>query len=379
MRVEIGGAGMAGLAAARAFGQEGWEVRVHERASSVREIGAGIFMIQNGMRALDELGLGERLRDDGVQLSRREMMTGDGKLLQAVDISSTAAPWVFPRQHLVQSLLAGAVEVGAEVLVASPVEGADPNGAILLKGGESVDADLVIGADGYRSAIRRALGVESKRPDLGTTSLRFLIDSGDPAIPGTTRQYWAASRRMMVAPCGRKQTYVYFACRHSDPAARQEPGWLDDWIQAMPAAASILESLRQVVPHVGPYPEVQCSTWVSNRVAIVGDAAHAMAPTLGQGANLAVANSLIMARMLRGATRSDVPEILRRWETLRRPITEHTQKWSRWYNTLSARFPESLAPMRNFVVSAFGRFSALDKRMRAADFDTEYNSSGALQ
>jgi 2-polyprenyl-6-methoxyphenol hydroxylase-like FAD-dependent oxidoreductase len=109
---------------------------------------------------------------------------------------------------------------------------------------------------------------------------------------------------------------------------------------------------------------VRCPRWQKGRVAIVGDAAHAMPPTLGQGAGLTLMNAYALTIALdRNRT---VDETLPAWETAVRSVTDTTQRWAMRYDFLTRQWPESLWFVRAAIISAF-RLPALNGRMRIAD------------
>lgn len=365
-RAEIVGGGIAGLTMAYLLARRGWRARVHERAPEIREIGAGIFLKNNSVAILESLGIADRVLARGIQLLTAEIRDHRGKLIQQRALTGLSRVFNVPRADVVLGLAAAARAQGAEIVVGSTVERIDPAGGITLAGGERHRADLIVLAGGNRSALRDQLGLTARAFELGTGATRFLVPrTGFESVDGT-REFWSGRRRIGIAPCTADLTYTYMSCPESDLSGRALPVDVASWQHSFPPIAGFFDGLRAAGGGTRfAYFHVVCSRWSKGRVAVIGDAAHALPPTLGQGAGLTVTNAAALAAML--DIERDIDAALSGWEARYRPITDQTQRWSLRYDALTARWPRELSAVRRAIIWGFGRFRWLNDRMRVAD------------
>ena len=330
---EIAGAGFAGLVAAVALADRGWTVRVHERADALRAFGAGIFIWENGLRVLKAIGA----YDDVVAGSH------DGEVYEVRDRDSVVAETPFDigmgsrmltmtRQTLYAAILAVAERRDIEILTRSEVVGAEPGGMLLTADGARHAADLVVGADGVHSRVRDSLGLQKERHTGMLGLLRVLaprcLDALGPGSWDRVIDFWNLphrSLRILYVPCNADDLYLAMMAPVEDKEATAVPVRTDIWVPAFPR---LEPAIRQVSAEgrYDAYETGKLTSWSSGRVAIVGDSAHAMVPSLGQGAGLAMANALGLAVALDEAP--DIPDALARWERRERPLTEYTQDMS---------------------------------------------------
>ena len=324
-RAEIAGAGIAGLAAAAALARRGWRVRVHERAPALRATGAGgIYLYENGLRVLGALGALDDALDGAATLVAREARDASGRLLSAHPLGGAGRVRCVTRDRLVAALARAAERAGAEIALGSRAVGASPEGLLRLEEGEA-RADLVIAADGAGSAARDALGLLRRRRPMPDGAIRALVprrpEDGDPT---TTVEAWSGTRRVLVTPCG-ADTYLALTMLHRDAAARRVPVDAALWAATFPHLAPLLGRIGEGARY-DRFELLSLRRWSRGAAAVLGDAAHAMPPNIGQGGGCSMMNALSLAEHVHDA--ADLPAALAAWERRERPLTEHTQRIS---------------------------------------------------
>jgi 2-polyprenyl-6-methoxyphenol hydroxylase-like FAD-dependent oxidoreductase len=177
--------------------------------------------------------------------------------------------------------------------------------------------------------LRDGLGLMSMRKYLVDGSTRLLIAktpeerlSTDGA---TTVEYWSGSRRVLYTPCSETDVYIALTMLDSDALAKATPVRKDAWKGWFPHLAPLIERIGDE----GRYDRfdlIKLSRWSAGKVAVIGDAAHALPPNIGQGGGCAMMNALSLAVYL--DREMDVPTALTTWEHNERPVTEHAQRIS---------------------------------------------------
>jgi 2-polyprenyl-6-methoxyphenol hydroxylase-like FAD-dependent oxidoreductase len=327
--VAVAGAGIAGLAAAAALAQRGFDVRVFERTEDPREFGAGLYLKENSLPVLDRLGAGEEIAASGVRI-RSVRIADERNQIIVTRSTETERLIVVKRGVLHTALRDAALRAGAELVTSTTVTGARPDGT------------LVIAADGRGSLIRESLGLTRANKTLRSGATRLLIprEERDPV----STEYWAGSRRVGVVPCSAEETYVFIIGPENDPRATRVPVDREYWTTALPRLASVFARIPDDagVHHAHAY--VTCRSWTAGRVAIIGDAAHAQPPNLGQGAGLAIALADQLADQVSAG--GDVASALRAWEQRVRFKANMVQRITTAYDLLGNHTPEPLLPLR---------------------------------
>lgn len=364
-RAEIAGGGIAGLALGTMLSRAGWSVRVHERAPEIREAGAGIYLRGNSLDILEEYGMFEPLARRGTRISTTMSIDSDGTLRQKSVLGPNTRLYVVPRQALVDVLADGARAAGVEIALDSEAVQADPDGTLHLADGNKAKADLVIAADGFNSRLRQRLVPSARHWELETSVNRHFIPNRNITAEPHAVQHWSGNRRIGIAPSGDTHSYVYSICPARDEAGRRLPLDLGNWDRHFPLLHRELREIAAAPVTQYRYVMVRCPSWHVGRVAIIGDAAHGLPPTLGQGAALAIMNGKALTMAL---DRFDTVEAaLDYWEPAVRFISDETQRWSSWYDLFTRAWPTTLEFLRPGIFWAFNRFPALNDRMRIAD------------
>jgi 2-polyprenyl-6-methoxyphenol hydroxylase-like FAD-dependent oxidoreductase len=348
---EIAGAGFAGLTAACALAQRGWSVRVHERADRLRTTGAGIYIYENGLRVLEAVGAYEAAVKGAPFAHTREVRDGADQLI-SVHRWQGSRVFSIVRQNVINALAASATNAGVEIVTNSAAIGATADGELLLADGRRLKADLVVGADGSNSRLRDSLGLLSKRKYLVDGCTRLLMDKTEAERAITdgakTTEYWSGTRRLLYTPCSETDIYIALTMLDDDAAAKAVPVRKDDWKRWFPHLGTLIDRIGEQ----GRYDRfelIKLKRWSAGRVAIIGDAAHALPPNIGQGGGCAMMNALSLAVYLE--RENDVAAALGTWERVERPLTEHTQRIS-YFLGLPTTWPPAL---RAFALGAAGR------------------------
>ncbi|MEE6262921.1 FAD-dependent monooxygenase [Plantactinospora sonchi] len=324
------GAGIGGLCAGLGLRARGWRVTILERAPEFGTVGSGITLMSNALAGLDALGVGERIRAAGAVETPGGARTSDGRWLFRVEAATladrlgTASLGIHRatlHELLRSALPADSIVTGAEVV---DVLAGPPAEVGYLRDGvrHTLRADLVVGADGLRSTVRSRLWPEVPGPTyVGSTTWRGITDHpwrGELLTAIT----WAPGAEFGMVPLGDGRVY-WFAALNA-PAGQRAPDELQavrdrfgDWHPPIPALLDATSTvLRGDIHHLGtPLP-----TYVRGAVVLLGDAAHAMTPNLGQGAAQAIEDAVVLGAFLDGA--DEVSNALLRYDRERRPRSQ---------------------------------------------------------
>jgi 2-polyprenyl-6-methoxyphenol hydroxylase-like FAD-dependent oxidoreductase len=350
------GGGVAGLAAAVSLLQAGWRVTVLERAPAFGEVGAGLAVTRNGMAALDALGVGERVRAVAHETSAAGTRDLHGRWLLRLpdprdDARSPQRAWGVHRQRLHAALLAAAdgteLRTGAVVEQVRPgTPGGEP-AAVTWRDGAGTHTGtttLLVAADGIRSAVRARLFPDARLRYSGHTSWRAVVDDPDDP-PGGFTAFWGPHAEFGSLGIGAGQRYWYGYVQapegtvHDEEhaaAARRFADWAPD-VRDLVAATPPERLLRHDVHHLPG----GLRTYVSGRTVLLGDAAHAMLPTMGQGANTSLEDGVCLGRLVGAPVARGVPlaAALGTYDAARRPRCRAIARRSLWTARSGAHLP----------------------------------------
>jgi 2-polyprenyl-6-methoxyphenol hydroxylase-like FAD-dependent oxidoreductase len=360
------GGGIGGLAAAVALCRVGWRVTVLEQAERFGEIGAGIGLLSNGLRCLDAIGLGDAVRGSGRPQLSTGVRTASGRWLSRIDgdgaalesrMGSTA---IIVHRAELHRILYDALP--AEVLVAgvapTRIVGGESGGPAEVHyrcaGKEmSLRVDLVIGADGVHSWVRSQCWPEAADPVYsGSTAWRAVTDAPRGTI-GEMSMSWGPGTEFGVMPMVDGRVYWYAAANAREgERAPDELGELrrrfGSWHAPIPA---LLEATApEAVLRHDIYQLPALAGYTRGNVALIGDAAHAMTPNLGQGGGQALEDAIVLAAAIAGGP--DVNTALARYDSERRPRTQAMSRAATWQLRFGQQLRNPIAvALRNSMVA----------------------------
>ncbi|WP_349294363.1 FAD-dependent monooxygenase [Streptomyces sp. HU2014] len=355
------GAGIGGLACAVALRRAGVEVEVHERAGELRAAGSGLSVMSNAVAALATLGIDLGLEKRGQVVESFVVLDHTGAEIRDIPFKEVCdkvgAPSVcLSRSDLQEALLDAAGGVPVHLgSAAVGYETGDTGVTVRFEDGSSARGDLLIGADGFHSAVRAQLvGGSEPSEDSGYVCWLGIVPFDHPALtPGSVRHYWGSGQRFGLIDIGHGRYYWWgtknmpAARSHAWDGAKEEitrayEGWADEVravIEATPAEDVIAVPSRD---------RAFLERWGDGPVTLLGDAAHPMLTTLGQGSAMAVEDAVVLAHTLAepGAL-DDLPLALRTYEERRRDRTRAMVAASRSMSDLEQADTPGLRKVRD--------------------------------
>ncbi|MFG2985964.1 FAD-dependent monooxygenase [Streptomyces sp. NPDC048258] len=365
----VAGAGIGGLTAAIALHRRGWHVTVCERAPEPPTTGAGIGLAPNALRALDAIGVDAARAAGGAVPTTMGLRRSDGQWLTRTGTADMAArygmpPIAVPRPAFTAALAAAlppeAIRYGTAV---TAVDDAAGRPTIRTAVGPDLPADLVVAADGIHSPLRRAyFPAHPGLHYIGETAWRTIVDAPDLRIPAMS-ETWGRGERFGVTPLSDGRLYLYATAvvpagtRSADPRAELRHRF-GSWHDPIPA---LLDRVRRLDPAdvlqndlydlAVPLPSLH-----RGRIAWLGDAAHAMAPNLGQGGCQAIEDAVVLAHLLpagdSGDSTDSVPAALAAYTAARRDRTDAVRVRARRVGRLGALRNPLAAAARDLAVRA---------------------------
>lgn len=320
LRILVVGAGIAGLASARALRLAGFRPEVVDKLPASTVAGAGIYLPGNASRALRDLDLEAPVRPCGEVVTRQRFLDARGRQLCEVDLTKL---WegvgecrALPRADLHRVMLSGAGgAVRHETEVTCVDVEAGETAKVEFGDGSTGEYDLVVGADGRRSGVRRMAGLGGAAVPVGQVMYRSVV-TGGPKISEWTAVLGKRAA-FVVMPMGAGRLFCYAdeagSAAPPDGLARVREVF-EDFGGPVPAVLDAMEKVQVAVTD-----EVEIGSWSRGPVVLVGDAAHATAPTLAQGAAMALEDAVVLAESLRRSV--TVSEALAGFEGRRRPRT----------------------------------------------------------
>lgn len=328
------GGGIGGLATAIALKQIGLTVEVYERAALLREVGAGLSLWANAVKALNYLGLGAAVQSLALPEAAGGIRMASGELLMSTTNAQLAAKFgelsvMVHRAELhdqLRNALGQELHLGMECMAVTE----EAHGVrVHFRNGEEVLGDLVIGADGLHSQVRAGLHGQQPPRYAGYTAWRGVTPFDHKRLqPGET---WGRGVRFGQIPMQGERVYWFAAYntaagQHSPDGEQAEllrlfGNWHDP-IRALIAVTPASAILRNDI-----YDRPPLKQWGRGRVTLLGDAAHPMTPNLGQGACQALEDAVVLAKQLQAT--ADIPSALRAYEAARIPRTTMIVQQSR--------------------------------------------------
>ena len=361
------GGGIGGLSLARELAVQGLPVTVLEKAAQLNPIGAGIIMNPNAMRVLDRNGLAEALRSNSWPYLMRETCDRRGRLLAVRDYRplydsgklSTGA--LVHRAHLLEVLYRGVPPEAVHFGVAVKSIDLTPDRVRVETERNGVfEADLLVGADGIHSQVRRHAFGEIEPLYMGYRSHRLLVDN----VAGTRNftEFLGHGQRIGLVPVSERRLYVWTTFN----SPRERPPLLDSaerfrelfrqfTDERVRCALSQVRSPDEIIST--EIEEIRLDQWVRGRAVLLGDAAHAMTPNIGQGAGMAMEDAAVLAEELasaqRGAQRLELA--LANYMRRRKPRVESVMRISREVGDAGQRSNPIACWFRNLRIHRAGR------------------------
>jgi 2-polyprenyl-6-methoxyphenol hydroxylase-like FAD-dependent oxidoreductase len=362
----IVGGGIAGLSTAIGLHRNGWQVTVLEQAREFRPVGAGVVLQANGLRCLDVLGLGAAVRQGGRPDISGGTRTADGRWLARIEAGRLeqvlGTPAYGIHRAVLHEILLHALPKEVEVRTDTRVTDVTAEGDVVHQGPAGtvrITADLVVGADGIRSAVRNKLWPGRDPVAVGVTAWRGIAPPwrGDLDVAIS----WGRGAEFGIVPLSDGRIYWYAAANTVPGTATSEVdarflGWHEPIPALIAATPTVIRDDLACLDE--PLP-----TYVKGKVVLLGDAAHAMTPHLGQGANQALEDAVVLAHV------AGRPDGLAAFDRQRRPRTQQVARASRTIGRFGQQLQNPLAvAARNTAIRLIPPRLALRTMARYADW-----------
>jgi 2-polyprenyl-6-methoxyphenol hydroxylase-like FAD-dependent oxidoreductase len=365
MKILVIGGGIGGLTTTIALRQRGFDAHVYEAAPELAPVGKGIWVPTNAMLVLDRLGLGDRVAARGIPLQRIELHDRWNGLLQAADMQRIRQQFgrttVSIHRAALQEALAAAIPAESIHLGKRCVRVHQDGQRVVahFADGSEATGDILIGADGIRSAVRSAVAPDAALRHAGQTCYLGIAHLRlPPALARTVREVWGGALRFGFSAVEPERVY-WFAPMTAAAGAADPLGSTGTVVDALAERyADFLDPIPGIIRHT-PEDEVlrvdlhdlqPLKRWWQGRIALVGDAAHAMTPNLGQGGAQAIEDAYVIADSLAQAPTPQ--EAFAAYARVRRARAQRIARTAWWFGKLAHLEAGWARALRNWALLA---------------------------
>jgi 2-polyprenyl-6-methoxyphenol hydroxylase-like FAD-dependent oxidoreductase len=364
-RIIVIGGGIGGLCTAIALRKVGIDAVVYEQAEQLDEVGAGLTIWTNAVKALRSIGLADEVINAGKKIRRGEVRTPKGTVLTRTPFQELERLFGEPsvalhradlHRVLLDALPSDSVRIGMKCVGFKQDK---DKITVSFSDGNREEADFLVGADGIHSVVREMLFPEISLRYSGYTVWRGVVNWENEIDLKTTSETLGRGSRFGIVPIGGKRIYWY-ATANTPAGQKQTPAerkkyllaQFKDWHQ--PIERLIESTPEKFILHNDIFDIAPLKCWHNNRVVLLGDAAHPTTPNLGQGACLAIESAVVLARCL--SQTDDWAAALRRYEIERMPRTAWINEQS-WRTGKIGQLEGRLScTLRNFILRATPHF-----------------------
>ena len=339
LNIAIVGAGYGGAAAAKALSLLGADVNVYEQASQMREVGAGIGLRPATMHRFSQWGIFDAIAKVSSPSDYFEILTATGEPIMKdtwPEFGEQTQTHLIPRGDFIEALLGvlpeGMVHLGHKL---ETIEDKGGRPVLTFTNGKSVEADLVVGADGIKSVVREQLFSDKGPVFSGEHAYRAVISADDAhgmVVDDNLRMYMGRGTKVYLLPL-RHRNQMSFDITALCPDSTWAPTITKDDLVATVEGfderiVNIARGLDMDTVNIRAVYDIDpVSSWHTDSVVVMGDAAHSMLHHQGQGANSAIEDAGALADALAGA--GSVKEALALFQATRKPVTDELQRISR--------------------------------------------------
>ena len=353
-KITVIGAGIGGLTAAIALKHHGLICEIFEEVPELKAAGAGIVLAPNAMTVYRKLGIDEEIVAYGNLLTEMRITDHLNRNIQKNDLIQYGAPAVAISRTALQEVLLRHIEkdtlyTGYEL---KSITKQNELFTLHFNNNKIHDTRLIIGADGIHSAVRRNLFSEITLRDSNQICWRGMVktDPGDHC-PACAIEMWGPGKRFGFVPIG-QDTYYWFAPVNRDLvpegiSSKEElvelySGFVP-WVRTI-----IMETAEDTIIRNDILDFHPLRFWYRQGVVLMGDAAHATTPNMGQGACQAIEDAWVLAKLL---SRTDIPEAaFYRYKGLRKPVTDYVTNTSYTFGKMAQWENKPAIKLRNFIL-----------------------------
>jgi FAD-dependent urate hydroxylase len=382
-KVIIIGGGIGGLCTANALQQNGFEVSVYEKVETLGTVGAGLTLWSNAIKALRAIGVADQVINTGSKVSRSYIRASNGNILHDARMGELEAQYGEPvvaihrstlHEILIHALKPNTLKLGIGFV---KFEQNEDEVTVYLDNGKTDTADLLIGADGIHSTVRKQMFPDIQLRYSGYTAWRGVVKTQDEVALGTTSESWGVGARFGIVRVDAKR--VYWFATNNQPAGEKSAGedrkakllkLFKDWHDPIPHLLDLTSAdsiLQNDISDIPPF-----ASWTQGYVTLLGDSAHATTPNMGQGACMAIESAYVLSRSLK--EEADLGSALRRYESERHARTAWVTNTS-WTIGKGGQIGNPLlCRVRDFLVKATPASVMQSNIHRAAGFDVTKDS-----